>query len=83
MAFCVYIRYKQIQRLTIDEPEDGISKVPNIISAIFGFSSCIGLTVLANIPESKFALAHMTGAVICFTSANIYFLMQVRIFITN
>lgn len=80
LGIVIYIRYRQIERLTIHHPSlIGTIKRWNDVGFWFGIGSCFGISIVANFQETNVRIAHFVGAIMCFGSGTIYFWIQALI----
>lgn len=80
LGIVIYIRYRQIERLTIHHPNLLLTIAKwNDVGFWFGMGSCLGISIVANFQETNVRIVHFIGAFTCFGSGTIYFWIQALI----
>ncbi|KAI1890743.1 hypothetical protein AGOR_G00156770 [Albula goreensis] len=69
-----YVRYKQVQALTAQE-DTGLHRL-NAIGLALGWTSSIGMCVVANFQKTTLFSMHLVGAVLTFGVGSVYILAQ-------
>ncbi|XP_036386240.1 DNA damage-regulated autophagy modulator protein 2b [Megalops cyprinoides] len=69
-----YVRYKQVQALTTPE-EYGIHRI-NLLGLVLGWTSSIGMCVVANFQKTTLFSMHLVGAILTFGVGALYILVQ-------
>ena len=77
MGITIYIRYRQILKLLDHHPDLGFSICKyNKVGLVFGFLSCLGISVVGNFQETNVRPVHFVGAFCCFGFGTLYFWIQ-------
>ncbi|KAI1309046.1 DNA damage-regulated autophagy modulator protein 2 [Halotydeus destructor] len=75
-ALTIFVRYKQIQQYyrQTDPPHEATVKIlaRNYVSLYLGMLAIFGLMILANFRSGDVAIAHQTGALVCFLFGPLY-----------
>lgn len=73
----MYVRFKQVEEYLKTRNASSTMKIVNIISALFGLASCIGVSVVGCFQETNILSVHIVGAFLAFEIGAIYLIFQV------
>lgn len=76
MCVMIYIRYSQIKECTSTFHVSASLLKWNHWALIFGLTSTIGLSIIANFQETSVIVVHLIGALLCFGGGTAYFWIQ-------
>ncbi|KAI9585980.1 DNA damage-regulated autophagy modulator protein 1 [Glossina fuscipes] len=77
LGITVYVRYRQILQLFEHHSDLGNNLLRyNRLAVWFGWSSCLGISIVGNFQETNVRIVHFTGAFLCFGFGALYFWLQ-------
>lgn len=76
LGCAIYIRHRQVEQWLNEHGEDLVDRWAIPLALWSGLVSCFGLDILANFQSQHVFVAHMAGAMVCFSSGTLYFCLQ-------